>query len=366
MGPQRSAVVAWAIWLTIGAIAMTGVTALLTFVFKDELIDAWAADRSDAGSVEPPAFVPVAVTMFVVVALLAAVLVAFFREGHNWARILLSALIVLIAASTIAILRTNPPTLFLVVAVVSLAIDVAAVVALWHKDTREFCSEPADLSAALTRALTALDEVSEPGCTVVMFEQMFERRPAGTTSTPVPAGSGLAGAGTAGVAAPGSTERSSDEPVRPARHHPRLPRPGRGVAERGDRRARGADPLRLRPRRRAAGRGRAAGRPGHAGAGAAPAAEERLGAARPRSRPSSASGRSSSPAVRPSGRPPRPARPARSPSARPTTWSATPTGSSPSSSAPSAWCRTRRRRRGSRRWRRCAPAAVADALGWRP
>lgn len=146
MGPQRSTVVVGASWLAIGAIAMTGVIALLTFVFENELIDAWAADRSDAGAVEPPAFVPVAVTMFVVVALLAAVLVAFFREGHEWARVLLSALMVLIAASTIAILRSDPPMLFLVVAIVSLVIDLAATAALWHKDTRVFCSEPADLS----------------------------------------------------------------------------------------------------------------------------------------------------------------------------------------------------------------------------
>jgi hypothetical protein len=146
MGPQRSVVVVGATWLTIGAVAMTGLTAVLTVVFKDELVDAWAAGRSESSLVEPPAFVPVAITMFFVFALLSAVLIALFRQGHNWARIVLSALMVLIAASTIAILRTDPPTLFLVVAVVSLVVDLAAAVALWHKDTRVFCSEPADLS----------------------------------------------------------------------------------------------------------------------------------------------------------------------------------------------------------------------------
>ncbi|MGB0098883.1 MAG: hypothetical protein WBP61_01255 [Nocardioides sp.] len=147
MEPQRSAVVVGATWLAIGAVAMTGLTAVLTLVFHDELVDAWAADRPDVGSVEPPAFVPVAVTMFFVVALLALVLIAFFRQGYRWARILLSAVIVLVGASTVAILRTDPPTLFLVVAVLSVAVDVAATVALWHKDTREFTSLPADLSA---------------------------------------------------------------------------------------------------------------------------------------------------------------------------------------------------------------------------
>jgi hypothetical protein len=139
MTPERPAAVTGATWLAIAAVAMTGLTALMTVVFKDELVRAWAADRSDLGSVEPPAFVPVAVTMFVVVAALAVVLISFFREGHNWARIALSAVMVLVGIATFAILRTNPPALFLAVAVVSLVIDLAAVVALWHKDTRTFC-----------------------------------------------------------------------------------------------------------------------------------------------------------------------------------------------------------------------------------
>ena len=139
MSPQRPAMVTGATWLTVAAVAMTGVTALMTVVFKDELVRAWAADRSDAGAVEPPAFVPVAVTMFVVVALLAVVLLSFFREGHHWARILLSAVVVMVGIATFAILRTNPPPLFLAIAIVSLVIDVAAVGALWHKETRAFC-----------------------------------------------------------------------------------------------------------------------------------------------------------------------------------------------------------------------------------
>ena len=143
MNPQRPAVVTGATWLAVAAVAMTGLTALMTVVFKDELVRAWAADRSDAGAVEPPAFVPVAITMFVVVALLAVVLLSFFREGHNWARILLSALVVMVGIATFAILRTNPPPLFLAVAIVSLLVDLAAVVALWHRETRAFCGRVA-------------------------------------------------------------------------------------------------------------------------------------------------------------------------------------------------------------------------------
>ena len=144
MAPQRPSVVAGAIWLVVGVVAMAGLTALMAAVFKGELIDAWAAGRSDDGAVKPPAFVPVAVTMFVVVALLSGVLLSFFRDGHNWARVVLSALVVLVGVGTLAILRTSPPTLFLVVAAVSLVVDVATVVALWHRETRTFCRAPVD------------------------------------------------------------------------------------------------------------------------------------------------------------------------------------------------------------------------------
>lgn len=140
MGSERPAAVVGAIWLVVAVVAMAGLNALLTAVFKSELIDAWAAGRSDEGSVEPPAFVPVAVTMFVVVALLSVVLLSLFREGHNWARLVLSAVVALVAVGTLAILRTEPPALFFLVAVASLGVDLAALVALWRRDTRAFCA----------------------------------------------------------------------------------------------------------------------------------------------------------------------------------------------------------------------------------
>jgi O-antigen/teichoic acid export membrane protein len=147
MGQQRSVMVAGAIWLTAGAVGLAGLATLFTIVFKDELVDGWAAGRTgDTGSVTPPAFVPVSVTMFFVVAMLTFVVVAFFRQGHGWARVMLSLIAVVLAAATLAVLRTDPPMLFLGVAIVSLVVDVAAVAALWHKDTRAFCDEPADLS----------------------------------------------------------------------------------------------------------------------------------------------------------------------------------------------------------------------------
>lgn len=145
MSPERPRAVTVAMWLLVAMVALSGATAFLTLVFEDELVDAWAEGRTDVGSVEPPAFVPVAITLFVVVALLVVVLLMFFRERHNWSRVLLSALVAMMVVATLAGLRTNPPPLFLALALVSLVVDLAAIGALWHKDTRAYVSDSWDV-----------------------------------------------------------------------------------------------------------------------------------------------------------------------------------------------------------------------------
>jgi hypothetical protein len=136
MGGQRPTAVVVATWAAVGAVAMVALTAVLTVVLHGELVDAWARGRTDITAVQPPAFAPVAITMSVVLAVLVGVLLSFFRNGYDWARVVLSVVAVLLGVTACAVLRTHPPTLFLAVAVVSVAVDLTAAVALWHPDTR--------------------------------------------------------------------------------------------------------------------------------------------------------------------------------------------------------------------------------------
>ncbi len=138
MNSQRPVSVVGAIWVLVALVVFSGVTALLTLVFSDELDQSWAADRSDLGTVKPPAFAPVAITLFVVVALLVLVLLVFLGQGHNWARVLLSALVILMAIATLASLRADPPVLFIVLSIVTLSLDLVAAGLLWHPDTRAY------------------------------------------------------------------------------------------------------------------------------------------------------------------------------------------------------------------------------------
>ncbi|GAA1769243.1 hypothetical protein GCM10009795_014330 [Nocardioides hankookensis] len=138
MTQDRPTSVVAAVWLTWALVALSGITAVLSVLFKDELMDAWESGREDAGSVQAPSIVPVAVVMLIVFALVAVVLLQFFRSGHGWARVALTATVVLMAISTAATLRIGPPALFVVLSVVGLLLQLGVVVALWSRDTATY------------------------------------------------------------------------------------------------------------------------------------------------------------------------------------------------------------------------------------
>jgi hypothetical protein len=138
---RRASQVLWVV-IALGALA-----ALLTIPLRDSLIESWAMGHPDLreeleragldaikdGSVPPPAFVPVAITMWVVVAGLMLVLDAFVRGGHRAGRVALTVVDVLLAFGVAVGLRTAPPAIFMVIAVVGLVLIVAHVVLLWRR-----------------------------------------------------------------------------------------------------------------------------------------------------------------------------------------------------------------------------------------
>jgi hypothetical protein len=142
MSQDRPASVKAAVWLTLALVTLSVVTALLTVVLEDDLMAAWEAGRPDAGSLKPPAIAPVAVVMLVVFGLLALVVLEFFRSRHGWARVALTATIVMMALGTCATLRIGPPAVFVMLSIVGLVLQVAVVVALWHRDTSTYLRAP--------------------------------------------------------------------------------------------------------------------------------------------------------------------------------------------------------------------------------
>jgi hypothetical protein len=140
MGRQLPRSVTWAIRTQVALVVVSGLITVLTAVLRDELVDAWArrSPALAAGGTEPPAFVPVAVVLFVTFALLAGVLLVFFRSGHPSARLSLTGLAVFFLFTMVVMVRQDPPGLFAVLASVTAVLDLALVYFLWHRDTSEF------------------------------------------------------------------------------------------------------------------------------------------------------------------------------------------------------------------------------------
>jgi len=149
---QQPSSVTWATRLLTAIVVLGAVVTVLIVVLRDQLIRSWAEGRPDMrrvlrtggldavknGEVHVPAFVPVALVLFVVVAGLVLVLTAFLRGGYNWARIALTLTLFFLAVGTIAGLRTGAPTTFMVFSVISFPLEAAAVYFLWHKDTSAY------------------------------------------------------------------------------------------------------------------------------------------------------------------------------------------------------------------------------------
>lgn len=125
-----------AVWLVWGVVAVSGLTALLTVLLRDQLLASWQEGRSP--ELDPPAFVPVAITLFVVVALLGWVLAVFFRNGHGWARWSIAALVVFAAFSAAIGLNGDLPPAFVILTALSLFLYAALLVVLFHKDTNAY------------------------------------------------------------------------------------------------------------------------------------------------------------------------------------------------------------------------------------
>lgn len=137
------------VWVIVG---LTGLTAVMSAIFRDDLVLAWAEGNPEAeklvqagglealekSSITIPALVPLAFSLFAVFAGLALVLVAFLRGGHNWARLSIAALAVFaIFVTGLSIVRGLPPV-FLILAGISMLAYGALLWLLFHKETSAY------------------------------------------------------------------------------------------------------------------------------------------------------------------------------------------------------------------------------------
>lgn len=151
MRRQVPASVAHALRVLFAIVLVSAVTALLTWVQRDEVILSWAKGNPTAqellasGGIEllredaiVPKFVPLAVVSFVVFLLLAVVLAAFLVDRHGWSRLMLTLMALFGMLVSVLGLTNHLPVLFVVLSVVSLVLNVALVFFLWRRDTSAY------------------------------------------------------------------------------------------------------------------------------------------------------------------------------------------------------------------------------------
>lgn len=141
------------LWLLVAA----GFVAVLLIILRtDDLIRAWAMGNPAVkevletrglkavkeGSVAPPHFVPVAITLYVVVAGLVSVLGVFLRNGFEWARVGITVTLAFGIFASVGGFRVGQPVLFVVWACVCLVIVAALMVPMWHPATTAYIHAP--------------------------------------------------------------------------------------------------------------------------------------------------------------------------------------------------------------------------------
>lgn len=135
-------------------VVVTGLGTILVWVRQDEVVRTWAEGNVAArkllleGGVQAvqdspivPSFVPLAIVFFVVFVLLVLVLLAFFVEGHEWARLSLAAVAVFGILGAAVVLRLGLPALFAVVSVVSIMLCLLVLFLLWRPATNRWFRE---------------------------------------------------------------------------------------------------------------------------------------------------------------------------------------------------------------------------------
>jgi len=149
---ERPASLTLALQLLAALVVLGAVAVVLIVVLRDDLVRSWAEgnpavrellrtgglEAVEQGSVQPPQFVRVAITLYVVLAGVIAVLGVFLSNGYEWARLGITALLFFSGVAGVAGLRVGQPTTFAVCTVVGLALFAALMVPLWHPDTTAY------------------------------------------------------------------------------------------------------------------------------------------------------------------------------------------------------------------------------------
>lgn len=133
--PQAVRASSWLLWLLV--VAGLGV-AVFVAVDNRYIARHWSPLHPHDASVQPVSFVPVVLTLYVVIAGTILLLVSLLRQGQAWARYGLAVLELGMVVGCFAIMRTAPPDEVRWALVLAAAVTAAAFVLLWHPAVGRF------------------------------------------------------------------------------------------------------------------------------------------------------------------------------------------------------------------------------------
>lgn len=148
---ERPASVTRAVQVLVALCVGAGLTALLVWVYREDLVLAWAEGNPGAreilrdGGIEAveanlqvPGFVPVVLTSYVTFLMLVWVFGVFFAGGFTWGRVGLGGVALFGAFLAVLCIASGIPLLFEVLSGVMVALCVALLWYLVHPDTRRW------------------------------------------------------------------------------------------------------------------------------------------------------------------------------------------------------------------------------------
>lgn len=132
-------------------VAVSGAAVLLIWVQHDDIIVTWAKGNPSAQEILAsegmdtlreaaitPKFVPLALVLFIVFAVLVGVLAAFLADGHGWSRNVLTATSIFGILVALLSVTHGLPTALVVLSAVFFLSCVALLFFLWRRDASDY------------------------------------------------------------------------------------------------------------------------------------------------------------------------------------------------------------------------------------
>lgn len=127
--------------LVYALVALMAIRTLLTILFKDDLIEAYATDRNINVTLAEdgaPAYTAIAIGSLIIFGGLLLLCAVYFSKGANWARIVATVFAALSVIGSLLVFVQPAPTWYKLLGILSGLIALGIIVMLYRPDANQF------------------------------------------------------------------------------------------------------------------------------------------------------------------------------------------------------------------------------------